>query len=406
MTGRERIRAALNHKESDRVPIDLGGTESTGVTWKAYNKLKYHFGINEDTFVFDLSQLIAKVNFKIAESVGSDAVPLLFEPLAWKDWEPEEGVHVKIPAKVNIRKLPNGDTVILQDSSANKPEIVLSRLPKGGFYFDNVYYPLKDINEISGIKRFRDIFASFDLPGYYDEGFERLSKRAKMLHSKTDFAIIANLWVHLLAAGQSYRGFEDFMMDLVLNKKLAHKILSMQVEAYMKRIDRYIAAAGDHIDVVQVNDDLGTQNGPQLSIELFREMLKPYYKKLWLYIKEKSAKPILFHSCGSVYDFIGDLIECGIDALNPVQVSAKNMETSKLKKEFGKYITFWGGGCDTQKILPYGTPWQVRDEVRKRVKDLSGGGGFVFCQVHNIQPDVPLENILAMYDELGALPGN
>jgi uroporphyrinogen decarboxylase len=177
----------------------------------------------------------------------------------------------------------------------------------------------------------------------------------------------------------------------------------MQLEAYLHRIDDYVAAVGDYIDVIQVNDDLGTQSGPQLGIELFREMLKPYYKTLWQYIKEKSRKPILFHSCGSVYDFIGDLIECGIDALNPIQVSAKNMETSKLKKEFGKYITFWGGGCDTQKILPYGTPDQVKHEVRKRVKDLSGKGGFIFCQVHNIQPDVPLENILAMYEELGTL---
>jgi uroporphyrinogen decarboxylase len=162
---------------------------------------------------------------------------------------------------------------------------------------------------------------------------------------------------------------------------------------------------GKYIDVIQVNDDLGTQNSPQMSRELYREMLKPYHKKLWSYIKERSGKPILLHSCGSIYDLIPDLIEIGVDALNPVQVSARNMDTRKLKREFGRYITFWGGGCDTQKILPYGTPEDVRSEVRRRAEELGEDGGFVFCQVHNIQHDVPPENILAMYEELKAIDG-
>ena len=217
--------------------------------------------------------------------------------------------------------------------------------------------------------------------------------------------MVGNLWVHLLASGQDLRGFEQFMIDLVQNKKLARRILQNQVEAYLPRIDEYINLAGEYLDIIQVNDDLGTQNGPQISRDLYREMLKPYHKKIWSYIKEKSKKPVLLHSCGSIYELIPDLIEAGIDALNPVQVSARDMDTRKLKREFGRYITFWGGGCDTQKILPRGTPEDVRREVRRRVDDLGKDGGFVFCQVHNIQPDVPVENILAMYDELRAING-
>lgn len=149
---------------------------------------------------------------------------------------------------------------------------------------------------------------------------------------------------------------------------------------------------------IQVNDDLGTQNGPQIAPETYREMVKPYHTRLWGLIKKLSGKPLLLHSCGSIYEIIPDLIETGIDAINPVQVRAMNMDSKKLKKKFGKELTFWGGGCDTQQILGRGTPAEVKEEVRRRCADLAPGGGFVFCQVHNIQPNVPPDNVMAMYE--------
>ncbi len=204
----------------------------------------------------------------------------------------------------------------------------------------------------------------------------------------------------MFAAGQILRGFENFMVDLAGNKPLAHHLMGRLVDCYARRVEHYVEAVGEHVDVIQVNDDLGAQTGPQLSPALYREMVKPYHARLWGLIKQLSGKPLLLHSCGSIHALLPDLIEIGVDAINPVQVSAANMDGALLKREFGRDLTFWGGGCDTQRVLGRGTPEQIRDEVRLRVAQLAEDGGFVFCQVHNIQHDVPPENIMAMYEAL------
>jgi uroporphyrinogen decarboxylase len=401
MKSRERILTALKHRVTDRIPVDLGSTESSGITWKAYHNLINHLKLKKDILVFDLLQLVCKVDIKILEYIGADAVPLLFEPVSWKDWQFEKGLRVKIPGRANLERVSGDGTFLLDPTN----KVVIAKMPRKGYYFDTVHHPLQHATSINEIDQAITLFDSYDRPYYCDEDNKTFQTRAKELHQQTDYAVVGNLWVHLLAAGQDLRGFEQFMIDLVQNRTIARKILQNQVDAYLPRIDEYINSVGKYIDVIQVNDDLGTQNSPQMSRELYREMLKPYHKKLWSYIKERSGKPILLHSCGSIYDLIPDLIEIGVDALNPVQVSARNMDTRKLKREFGRYITFWGGGCDTQKILPYGTPEDVRSEVRRRAEELGEDGGFVFCQVHNIQHDVPPENILAMYEELKAIDG-
>lgn len=396
MTPRQRIINALQHRESDRVPIDLGATNTSGITGIVYNRLKKYLGVSGKTMIYDIGQMIAKVEPSIIKIVGSDAIPLLIEPKQWKTWKLQDGSIAEIPANAIFKKCDNGDIVQVDNDG-----IVVRRCSKGGLYFDKVLHPLKNVKTLNGIDAGKNFFGSFDWPSYIDEDFNDLNLKAKKLFDETLYAIVGNLWVHLLAASQDLRGFENFMMDLIVNKSLAHHLLSRLVEYYIPRIDKYIEAVGQYVQIIMVSDDLGTQNGLQISPELYREMIKPYHKKLWQYIKEKSKKPILMHSDGSIYELIPDLIEMGIDALNPIQVSATNMDTKKLKKEFGRDITFWGGGCDTQTILSRGTPNYVRQEVRKRVADLAPGGGFVFCQVHNIQPDIPVENILAMYEELG-----
>ncbi|MFA5863928.1 MAG: uroporphyrinogen decarboxylase family protein [Phycisphaerae bacterium] len=393
MTPRERVVSALSHKEPDHIPVDLGGTDSSGIMGMVYNRLKNHLGISTPTQIFDIMQMIAKVEPSVLRAVGADTVPVLLEPRQWKPWTLRDGSVVEIPERVILKHCDNGEILQLADDGT-----VVGRCPAGGLYIEPVWHPLENAKTLKDIDAGEPFFKSFDWAGHVDETFDDLSRKAQTLYTETSYAVVGNLCVHLFAAGQSLRGFENFLMDLVADKRLARRLLEKQVEAYLPRIDRYVQAVGPYVQVILVNDDLGTQTGTQISPQLYREMIKPYHKQLWGYIKAKSGKPLLLHSCGSIYDLIPDLIEMGVDALNPVQVSAAKMDTKILKKEFGKEITFWGGGCDTQKVLARGSVREVKDEVKKRIDDLAPGGGFVFSQVHNIQADVPVENILAMYE--------
>lgn len=396
MTSRERIEAALAHHEPDRIPVDLGASESSGIHGIAYNRLKGSMGLKGGrTQIYDLSQVIAKVETSVLDKVGADAFPLLIEPRAWKPWRLQDNSPGEIPARANLRSVAGGGTELVADDGT-----VVATCPSGSYYFDTCHHPLADAVSPADIEAGLVHLRGFDWPSFYDEDYQDLRRKARELYEKTDRAIVGNLWVHVFAAGQILRGFENFMIDLLADKPVAHALLGRLVDCYEERVRRYVEAVGEYCTVIQVNDDLGTQNGPQIAPETYREMIKPYHARLWGLIKKLSGKPLLLHSCGSIYDLIPDLIEIGVDAINPVQVRAANMDSKKLKREFGKDLTFWGGGCDTQQVLGNGTPGDVKEEVRRRCADLAPGGGFVFCQVHNIQPNVPPENIMAMYAAL------
>jgi uroporphyrinogen decarboxylase len=225
---------------------------------------------------------------------------------------------------------------------------------------------------------------------------EGLRRKAERLYHETEYLLIGNLYVGMYEFAWTLRGFEQFHLDLALNPKMAECLLAGLVAVQCRRLGQYLDAVGDYVPVIPISDDLGQQEGPLISPETYRKFIKPYQRQICEFIKERH-RYLLLHCCGAVSEFIPDFIEMGVDALNPIQVSAKGMDTRKLKQEFGRDITLWGGGCDTQRVLPFGTPALVRDEVKKRLEDLASGGGFVFCQVHNIQANVPPENILAMY---------
>lgn len=400
MTSRERILAALRHQEPDRLPIDLGGTESSGIHGIAYNRLKKFLGLaNGRAQIFDLSQMIVKVESAVLDAVGADAVPLLREPKQWKRWQLMDGSPCEIPQRADVRIADSGEWQLWD------ADICVARCPVGSYYLDTCYHPLAKASSPTDIEAGLAHLRRFDWPSYCDESFADMRRKAQALRAGSQRAIVGNLWVHVFAAGQILRGFENFMSDLLWNKKLVHALLGRLVDCYEERVREYVAAVGEYCDLILVNDDLGTQQGLQISPQLYREMIKPYHARLWGLIKRLSGKPLLLHSCGSIYELIPDLIELGVDALNPVQVSAAQMDTARLKKEFGRELTFWGGGCDTQRILPFGTPADVAQEVRRRCADLAAGGGFIFCQVHNIQPTVPPENIMAMYETVHQLSG-
>ena len=394
MTSRERVVKALKHDTPDSIPFDLGGTESSGMTGIAYNRLRTYLGLSQgQTRIFDVYQQVVKIEDDLRRILKPDTVPLLIEPVRWRPFSLPDGSTCQIPDKWNPARDERGHWIV-----KDRKGTIVARMPLGSYYFEPVSAPLAGIASASELEYHKDEIEFFDWPPFLDESVKSIAARAKRLFEDTDLAVVANLQLHLLAAGQQLRGYEAFMMDLIDNKDLIHALLSKLTDVYIRRCDVYLNLMAPTIQVVLVNDDLGTQAGPMMSIDLYREMIWPYQKRLFGFIKEKADVFLLFHSCGAVRPFIPWLIEAGVDALNPVQVSAADMDTKRLKKEFGNDLTFWGGGCDTQYVLRDGTKRQIEDEVRRRIDDLARDGGFVFTQVHNIQPDVPPKNVMIMWE--------
>ena len=394
VNSRERVLAALRHEVPDRIPLDVGGTESSGLTGIAYNRLRAHLGIGGATRLFDPMGQLAVVEESVLDALGVDCVPLHFEPRRWQPSTLADGSPCEVPGGWGETLLPDGSREVRAEDGR-----LAARMPSGGFYYEPGDPPLAHLSAADQVDPGAPCIRQFDLPGFSDECWVERRERAKALHA-THRAVVGNLVCHFLAAGQMLRGYEQFMCDLIADKPLAHALLEALCNAHLARAEEYIATLGPWLDVILVNDDLGTQNGPVLSLALYREMVKPYQRRLFGYIRDHFDGALLMHSCGAVAEFIPDLIECGVQAINPVQVSADGMEPERLKREFGRDIVFWGGGCDTQRVLNRGTPDDVRRAVRKNCAALAPGGGFVFTQVHNIQPDVPPRNVLAMLEAL------
>jgi len=394
MNSRERVTAVLEGRVPDRMPIDCGGTEVTGFHGVIYNRLKAHLGINGGTTrIFHLYMQLADVEESVRKRFSGDVVRLSFEPKRWKPWTLGDGSACEVPEGWNPVKLPDGSEALMGPDG----QPILKRL-KDAHWFSPAGPICPLIQTAGDIPRYKQLIKILDRSSFLDESIEDLAERARKIREETDYAIAGVFGGHIFAASQLVRGMSNFMCDLVLNEKLARALMDTLAESHMEEFEHYIEQLGPYLDVVTVADDLGMQNGTQVSPEMFRRLVKPYMSKLYKFMKSKMKAKLFLHSCGSVYDLIPDLIEMGVDILNPVQVSAKNMDSKKLKAEFGNDIIFWGGGCDTQSVLPTGTVDDVREEVKRRIDDLALGGGFVFTQVHNIQPGVPLENITAMYD--------
>jgi len=396
MNSRERVLTALQHKEADRVPLDLGAMLSTGITGMAYNKLKSYLGLRDGrTRMYDLGQQLAEPGPDILRRIGADVLPLFVsDPKRWKPSTLPDGSPCEVPEGFNPETLPDGSQVLRDDQGH-----IVSQMPKDGYYYDSVYSPLAGVSTVEELDQY---------PSYWpidETTLADLHARAKDLYENTEYALMLNGGGGIYEPAQGLRGWDVFMMDLASDPAFAGALLDKLVDANIQRLEQILPAVEGYVQVIQVGDDLGMQDGPQLSPRLYRKVIKPRHQRLYRYIKEHSSAYLFLHTCGSVYPFIPDFIEMGVDILNPVQVSAKNMGSRKLKQEFGKDIVFWGGGCDTQQVLPFGTPAEVREEVKRRIGDLAPGGGFVFNQVHNIQVGVPPENIVAMYDavrEFGA----
>jgi len=393
MTPRQRILAALSHKEPDRLPIDFGGTDCSSIHVIGYDKLRGALGLApRNARLGCMMQQIAEVDAELLDHFGSDAQGLYFHPRQWRQWESGYGFPVEVADGWRPENLPDGSTVVRSAAG-----VVQSRRTADGLYFDPVHFSLANIEDPAQTAQYAAIFERRDWPAVLDESIEEYAARAKAAYLATDRAVVALWQNHYLQTGQVMRGYEQFMIDLLADEPMVRGLMDRLHDAYMQRTRLFLDAMADWFDIVFFTDDLGTQQGPLIGPELYRKLIKPYWAEQIALVKSRGKK-VIMHSCGAVSDFIPDLIEMGVDALNPVQISAAGMAPERLKREFGADIAFWGGGVSTQGTLDIGTPWQVRDEVLRNIEIFAKGGGYVFTQVHNIQANVPPANILAAYE--------
>lgn len=373
MPHRQRVLMALNHQEPDRVPIDFGSTHVTTLTIPAYEKLKSYLNFTEDAAATVLRR-------RSRTAVPHEALLKMFE--------------------VDCRGISPGQPEVGQDKEVDNPQffhsfqdeyqVIWSRA-EGGHYI-NTWGPFEFIDE----PKLRDL-ERFAWPNPNDPGRTRgVPEEARRLHQETDYAVILNLPYAVVGISEHLRGFDRFLEDLIANPAFATGLMEYATEVSAGIAEACLKEAGEYIGIVFWGDDLGMQSAPLMSPALYRKMVRPHHQNLVQRIKRAAPHvKVLLHSDGCVWPLIKDLIEIGVDALNPVQVSAAGMDTKMLKREFGRDITFWGG-VDTQRVLPWGTVDDVRAEVRQRIDDLAPGGGYVLASVHNIQDGVPPANLVAM----------
>ncbi|MGO8694586.1 MAG: uroporphyrinogen decarboxylase family protein [Rectinemataceae bacterium] len=374
MTHRERLLRSLNHKEGDRVPIDIGGTLITGIAKGAYHDFTDYLGMPvEDPPFFDIVQQLVEPSESFLERFDIDV----------RNVSPANGCGWKLDMR------DDGEYLSFVDEWG-----ITWAMPKsGGHYFDMIGHPLaKDPLSVEDIE-------AIELPDMED-GTRYLNVRAQAqkIRDRGYGVVMSSIGAGIHELGGWMRGYENYYADLLLDEELAASYLDRFLEVKMKYWDRVLSEAGDLIDVVQEADDLGSQNAMLVSPETYRKLVKPRHKELFDLIHKKSDAKVFIHSCGSFIQVIPDLIEVGVEILNPVQYTAEGMDARLLKQRFGKDLVFWGGGVDTQKTLPRGTPDEVRRNVREQIEIFAPGGGFVFNTVHNIQADVPPENLAALFE--------
>lgn len=394
MNSREIVRCALNHKEQDLIPIDFGAMRSTGISAIAYNKLKEYLNINSgETRVYDIFQQLAEPEEEIVKIMGADVVQLhRYEPafginiMEWKEGTLPDGSKCMFPKDYNPVVNAKGEQEIWAGNT------LIAKMPEGGIYFDVVNHPYW------GIKTFDEI-DNVPLNSISETEIDYLKKQVQYLYENTDKAILGSFGGSIFETGQLDWGYEEFFINLALEPDLMHYYFDRITNQYILDLIKYLDAVGDYIDVIQLGDDLGTQETTQVSVDMYRQMIKPYHSKLFRYIRNNYPNVRVFlHSCGAIYDLIPDLIDAGVEVLNPIQLSAKGMEPVRLKREFGKDLTFWGGGCNMQTTATFGTIDDISREVRELIKIFAPGGGFVFNQVHNIQANISPKKIMAIYN--------
>jgi len=374
MNSRERVLLSLNHKEPDRVPFDLGGTVVTGIHHKAYVAWRQALGLPaREPKIIDMIQQLAQVDDDMLDRLGVDM----------------RNISPRSSASFQITIGDMGEYTYFYDEFGTG-----WRSPKdGGWYYDMFDYPLKGEMTVEQVER-------YPLPDPLDPArFVGLRDAAIHVRDVEGRAVVfGNISAGIFEVLTWMRGYADAYADWGSSSPAALKLMDRVLQLQLTYWEKALSLVGDVIDVAQIADDIAGQNGPLISPRSYRKLLKPLHKELCDFIHARTKAKIFMHSCGAIRTFIPDFIEIGIDIINPVQVSATGMDSAELKRDFGKDIVFWGGGVDTQRVLGTDTPQEVRDEVKRRLDDFMPGGGFIFNTVHNIQGNVPAENMVAMWE--------
>ena len=413
MNSRERVTRALQHKEPDRVPLDQGASAVTGMHVSTVYQLRQALRLDPPgtpVKVMEPYQMLGEIAPDLQKALGVDVVGLGgtntlfgFANENWKAWKTFDGTPVLVPEGFHTTPEPNGDILMYPQGDHSAPPS--GRMPKGGWYFDTIVRQ-PPIDEAA--LKVEDNLEEFGPVS--DAELDHFRTRAAELYDGTDKAILANFGgtgfgdIALVPAPwlkqpKGIRDVEEWYVSTAARRDHVYRIFERQCAMALKNLARIFKAVGNKPSVVFVTGtDFGTQNGPFISPEAYRDLFMPFHKQLNQWIHKNTAWKTFIHTCGSVTPLIPLFIEAGFDILNPVQCSAKDMEPEKLKKLFGQQVTFWGGGVDTQRTLPFGKPGEVRREVRERLRIFGPGGGFVFNTIHNVQAKTPVANLLAMYE--------
>jgi len=417
MTSRERVIEVINHRKSDRVPVDLSATVVSGISATAYYKLRQALDLPERSVkIFEMLQFVAFIDDDVREALGVDTAPLPYpvatNGLPYKNLIPfttPNGTPTLLAGGTSWDVLEDGSVVMYPMGDRSYPPSMI--MLKDGMYFDNIMKRFPDFDEDNLTPRddYKDDFNIIS-----DKIAKEIQQESIRLNDETDYAIVGQFPGALLGdagiipnaslrAPKGIRKLDDYIAAHILYPDYLREVYDMQTEIVMKNMEIYHQAVGDRIQIVVISTaDYGNQNNEMISPKIFRDLYKPYYKRMNDWVHANTNWKTMFHSCGSIVNILDDYVEMGVDILNPIQTSAQGMDGKMIKEKFGDKMVLWGGGVDTQSTLPFGSPEQVYDEVIERLKLFSKGSGYVFNAVHNIVGNASIDNVIAMFNAVKA----
>ena len=417
MTSRERVRASLNHRQPDRVPVDFGGTTVSGIHISCVAALREYYGLEKKPVkAIDPGQMLGEIEDDLKKVMGIDFEGIFrrtnrfgFPNENWKPWRMDDGLEILVAGEFNTSIDENGDTLMHPRGDRSAPPS--ARMPKGGHFFDAIIrqQPIDEdrLDPRDNLEEFGAI-SEEDLT-HLALAAEKAGSTGRAVIASfggTAFGDVSGIPGVSLRQPKGIRDFTEWYVSIRTRRDYIHRVFSGQCELGLANLERIAQRVGDRVDVVMVcGTDFGTQTSSFCSVETLRELWLPYYRRVNDWIHRNTNWKTFKHSCGAVEKFLPTFIEAGFDILNPVQCSAAGMDPVHLKQAYGDRLVFWGGGVDTQNVLPFGRPEEVREQVLRRCEVLAEDGGFVFNSIHNLQAGTPVKNIVAMIDAVAEFNG-